>query len=58
METVAIAYFFLLIIGKADLFIVLEEDGGYSNILVAISENTPQPDDGGENLIELLKVGL
>lgn len=38
-----------------DLSIVLE-DNGYSNILVAISKDIPQPDDGGIDLLDKLKV--
>ncbi|KAI9558300.1 hypothetical protein GHT06_015053 [Daphnia sinensis] len=45
---------FMLFIGKANLTIVLDNNG-YTNIVVAISENVPQPTDGGTSLINDLQ---
>jgi hypothetical protein len=40
----------VLFVGMVDLSIVLEGNG-YSNILVAISKDIPQPADGGVDLL-------
>ncbi len=48
----------VLFSGMADLSIVLEGNG-YSNIVVAISKDIPQPvDDGGTALVDNLKVKI
>lgn len=59
MKTVIkIALLLLFVVGRTEGSIVLDDNGGYSNILVAISQDIPQPEDGGINLIQNLKVGL
>jgi hypothetical protein len=47
----------VLFSGMADLSIVLEGNG-YSNIVVAISKDIPQPADNGIELIDKLKVKI
>ncbi|KAI9554892.1 hypothetical protein GHT06_020170 [Daphnia sinensis] len=54
---VVILSMLLLFIGNANLTIVLDNNG-YTNIVVAISENVPQPTDGGNALIDDLMVLL
>ncbi|XP_057379893.1 calcium-activated chloride channel regulator 1-like isoform X2 [Daphnia carinata] len=54
---VVILSMLMLFIGKANLTIVLDQNG-YTNIVVAISENVPQPADGGTALINDLKALL
>lgn len=49
-----IVAFILIFAGTVDLSIVLEGNG--YNILVAISEEIPQPDDGGIDIVETLQV--
>lgn len=36
--------------------IVLDNDNGYSNIVVAIAKNVPQPQDGGTAIVNSIKV--
>lgn len=53
--SVVISIVFCLFGAPADFQIILQ-DNGYSNILVAISEDIPQPSDGGIKLLNDLKV--
>ena len=53
-----VASFLIVFLSKTINTTVVLEENGYSNIVVAISEETEQPDDGGLAIIASITVRL